>query len=337
MDDVNVLEILADEVAPEDLPEQVIIHRRIPVESDEESSIDPDPILTTIDEMGPGIDDITGDAKLFQEAATEYQLAYQSLDKKYSEQAILVHEASEALKASQSHVEELQKEMDALKQNRESDIQLAVGGVVLQYEQHLTSEQSRAQAQQSTIAELQGQIQVFQVSLSQRELPSVGVTQEGENLRDQIFNYVLGTVNTKRGTAVYDSPDQPYSFQKHVRFGDRPNQPDLELDASGPGITPESLTTVPTQIPSRSSTPYRGTSQGLMNRTFDVSNISPTNFGAAQDAATIAAEVSAAAMAQVSKECWCMWEPKITKLRGGYSADAELVFRSWWADILGNI
>ena len=74
-----------------------------------------------------------------------------------------------------------------------------------------------------------------------------------------------------------------------------------------------------------------------MNRTFDISNISPTNFGAAQDVATIAAEVSAAAVAQVSKEFWCMWEPKITKLHSGYSADAELVFRSWWADILANI
>ena len=219
MDDVNVLEIPADEVAPEDLPERVIVHWHIPVKSEEESSIDTDPVLTTIDETGPGVDDITGDAKLFQEAATEYQLAYQSLDKKYSEQAVLVLEALEALKASQSHVEELQKEMDALKQNRESNIQLAVGGAVLQYEQRLTLEQSRAQAQQSTITELQGQIQALQVSLSQRDLPSVpleGATQEGENLRDKVFNYVPGTVNTRRGTAVYDSPDQPYSFQKHV-------------------------------------------------------------------------------------------------------------------------
>ena len=32
-----------------------------------------------------------------------------------------------------------------------------------------------------------------------------------------------------------------------------------------------------------------------------------------------------------------MWEPKITKLCGGYSADAELVFQSWLADILANI
>ena len=32
-----------------------------------------------------------------------------------------------------------------------------------------------------------------------------------------------------------------------------------------------------------------------------------------------------------------MQEPKITKLHGGYSADAELVFRSWRANILANI
>ena len=32
-----------------------------------------------------------------------------------------------------------------------------------------------------------------------------------------------------------------------------------------------------------------------------------------------------------------MREPKITKLRGGYSADTELVFPSWWVDILANI
>ena len=84
MDDMNVLKIPADEAAHEDLPEQVIVCWRIPVESEEESSVDTDPVLTTIDETGPGVEDITGDAKLFQEAATEYQLAYQSLDKKYS-------------------------------------------------------------------------------------------------------------------------------------------------------------------------------------------------------------------------------------------------------------
>ena len=340
MTNIDTVEIPADQFAPEELPQRVIINRRVPIESDEESIIDPD-ILTTIDETGSGTGDIADDAKLFQDAATEYQLAYQSLDKKYSEQAVLVHEASEALKASEDRTKELQKELDALKKNRESDIELAVGGAVLQYEELLSSEQSRAQDQQATIAELKGQIQAMQESLtSQKDLPSVpseGVTQEGKNLREKVFNYVPGTVNTRRGAAVYDSPDQPYSFQKHVRFRDRFKQPDLESDVEESGITVNIPKMATSQIPARSSTPYRGASEGPMNRTFEVSGISPTNLGAAHDAATIAAEVSAAAAAQASKEFRRMREPKITKLRGGYSADAELVFRSWRADILANI
>ena len=340
MANINTVEIPADQFAPEELPQRVIVNRRVPIESDEESTIDPD-ILTTIDETGSGTGDIVDDAKLFQDAATEYQLAYQSLDKKYSEQAVLVHEASEALKVSEGRTKELQQELDALKKNRESDIQLAIGGAVLQYEELLTTEQSRAQDQQATIAELQGQIKALQESLtSQKDLPSVpseGLTQEGENLREKVFNYVPGTVNTRRGAAVYDSPDQPYSFQKHVRFRDRFKQPDLESDVEESGITTRIPKVTTTQIPARSSTPYRGASEGPMNRTFDVSGISPPNLGAAHDAATIAAEVSAAAAAQASKEFRRMREPKITKLRGGYSADAELVFRSWRADILANI
>ena len=69
----------------------------------------------------------------------------------------------------------------------------------------------------------------------------------------------------------------------------------------------------------------------------DVSEILPL-LGNPEDAATIVAEVSAAAVAQASKEFWHMWEPKITKFKGRYSADAELVFRSWCsANILSHI
>ena len=112
---------------------------------------------------------------------------------------------------------EFQEEVNALKQTHESDIQQAVRQAVTQYEQCLSSEQSHTQQHQSIIAELQGQVQVLQVSLSsQRELPSVGATQEGINLRDEIFNYIPGTVNTNWGAVVYESPDQAFSFQKHV-------------------------------------------------------------------------------------------------------------------------
>ena len=87
-----------------------------------------------------------------------------------------------------------------------------------------------------------------------------------------------------------------------------------------------------------SSMPYQTSAipTNPLNCTFDVSAISPLT-GNPKDAATITAEVSAAAAAQASKEFRCMWEPKITKFKGRYSADAELVFRYWQADILSHI
>ena len=157
------------------------------------------------------------------------------------------------------------------------------------------------------------------------------VTQEEVDLREEVFNYVPGMVNTYWGAAVYHSPDQPFQFQKQVRFRDRSHWPDLESDTAGSGVPPTS------HLPPFSSMAFCRSSQVPLNGTFDVSGILVTNIGNAQDAATIAAEVLAAAVAQASKEFWCKREPKITKLRGGYSADAELIFWSWQADVLANI
>ena len=72
------------------------------------------------------------------------------------------------------------------------------------------------------------------------------------------------------------------------------------------------------------------------NQTFDVSHI-PNLTSVPQDAAAIAAEVLAAAAAQALKEFCRMRDPKITKFKGGYSADAELTFRSWRMDIITHI
>ena len=82
-----------------------------------------------------------------------------------------------------------------------------------------------------------------------------------------------------------------------------------------------------------SSTPYHAIPS---NRMFDVRTDAPL-VDDSRNTATIAAEVSAAAAAQASKEFCKMRELKITKLRGGYSANAELMFHSWKSDILTNI
>ena len=89
-------------------------------------------------------------------------------------------------------------------------------------------------------------------------------------------------------------------------------------------------------MPKFTSTLHRVARAILSDRTFDVSPMAPL-VNDSKDAATIAAEVSAAAAVQASKEFCRMREPKITKLKHGYSADAELMFRSWRSDILAHI
>ena len=329
----NVLKVSGEEIPSLELADQIAVHKRVPVM--ELSSMSVDTSSTTMsmsvqqpqheaEESGLEHGDIVQDAQFFQDKAMEYQVAYQSLEDKYTHQAILMKEASEALKASESCVSAMQEELMTLKHNHEADIQRAVGNVVSQYEHQLSSAQSHTHDYQSAIMQLQEQVQVLQVSLaSQRDLPSVGTSQREVDLQEEVFNFIPGTVNTNRGAAVYHSPDQPFQFQKQVRFGDRPHQPDLESDtvaSSGPQSS---------HIPPYASTPFCGSSLVPLNHTFNVSGIPVSNTGNAQDAATIVAKVLAAAVAQASKEFRQMQEPKITKLWGGYLADTELVFQSW--------
>ena len=217
--------------------------------------------------------DIIQDAQFFQDVATEYQLAYQSLEEKYNHQAVLVKEASEVLKASESCVSAMQEELMTLQHNRNADIWKAVGNAVSQYEHQLSTVQSCTHDNQSAIVKLQEQVQVLQVLLaSQRDLPSVGTSQREVDLREEVFNFIPGTVNTNRGAAVYHSPYQPFQFQKQVWFRDRPHQPDLESDTAGLGPQVS-------HIPPYASTPFHRSSQVLLNCTFDVSGIPVSNIG----------------------------------------------------------
>ena len=126
-DGENVLEVSGKEIPSMELADQIAIRRWIPVMDPEMTdNTDPDPVPASINDSGSETGDIVQDAQFFQDAATEYQLTYQSLDEKYTHQAVLVKEASEALKASESHVAELQEEVMALKRTRETDIQQTV-------------------------------------------------------------------------------------------------------------------------------------------------------------------------------------------------------------------
>ena len=115
-----------------------------------------------------------------------------------------------------------------------------------------------------------------------------------------------------------------------MRFQDNASSPDLKPEANlGESRSAQPIaSTVPTytlpHIPSthHTSTPFCMPSTVPHNRTFDVSSMAPLASNT-QDAATIVAEVSAAAAAQASKEFCRMREPKITKLKGGYSAFSQ--------------
>ena len=240
-----------------------------------------------------------------------------------------MQEASGALLTAESQASQKQQELLDMQRKCEANIQSAVGKATVQYQEQLSSATQSLQAKDQAVQKWQDQVWTLELSLaSQANLPSVVQSQEEGDLCKEVFDYVPGTVNTRWGAATYQSRDQPFQFQKQVWFGDRSLVPDLKSSTD-----PKDPTNSSHAIPF-SSTPFPDTKP--INKTFDVSQISPLTNNH-QDVATIAAEVSAGAAAQASKEFCCMHEPKIMKFKGGYSADAELLFRSWHMDILSNI
>ena len=302
------------------------------------------------------------DVKYFHNAALSYQDAYEALQvqqvelqTKFTEQAQLVQEASDALKGNEAesaaHQQELVFKLTTLRNQREADIQQAVGQAVVQYRDQLslaqTTQQQRDREHQQSIQKLQEQVRALELSLAgQATLPSVPASSSQMGLRREIFDILPGTVNTCQGATQYESQDQAFSFQKQVRFKDNNTSPELgpainsgegrptpTLPVIPPRLSDISRISHPPHLPHHSSTPYRAP---IHDHTFDVEPAAPL-VNESRQVANIAAEVSAAAAAQASKEFRRMREPKIMKLKGGYSADAELMFRSWKSDILANI
>ena len=144
---------------------------------------------------------------------------------------------------------------------------------------------------------------------------------ESRNLWEEVVGVVPGMVNTKQGAAKYNSTDQPFSFTRHVHFGDK------NEDTSGLASLPISLT------------PYKETKMGQTKPVINLSDIQELGSVAESSnvAAQAAAEVSLDAVTQTMKEFRRLKDSKIPKFKGGYSSDAELVFRSWRTDIQTEI
>ena len=132
----DALEVSEEEIPAQELADQIAVHRQIPITDPDSMLVNTssEPILVSAQQLqweaedsGSEAGDIIRDAQFFQDAATEYQLTYQSLDEKYTHQAVLVKEASEALKASESCVSVLQEELMAPKCSHKADIHKAVG------------------------------------------------------------------------------------------------------------------------------------------------------------------------------------------------------------------
>ena len=99
------------------------------------------------------------DVKYFHNAALGYQDAYKTLQlqqeelqSKFSEQAKLVQEASEALRAAEVESSAQQQEIAAIQSQWEADIQQAIGQAMLEYRDQLSSAQNDLQQRIESIS-----------------------------------------------------------------------------------------------------------------------------------------------------------------------------------------
>ena len=167
----------------------------------------------------------------------------------------------------------------------------------------------------------------------------MGTSHSRSGLCEEVFNILPGTVNSCRGAAQYNSQDQAFSFHKQVRFEDNNSSPKLRPDVGSQGgrSTQPATTNAPRlsniliipSMPTYTFMPYHVAGTIPSDKTFDVSPITPLASNP-QDATTIMAEVLVVTATQALKEFHRICEPKITKLKGGYSADASSFF------VLGN-
>ena len=138
-----------------------------------------------------------------------YKNLYQwqiELQGKCDKQSKLLKEASAAIKTTDAEAKQRHQALLDVQCNKQQEFDQAIQGAVQQYKVQLNTAQNKLQSRdrehQLTIKQLQDKINMLEItSMSQANLPSVATSnpQEEPGLHSQIFGYVTGTVNTKRG------------------------------------------------------------------------------------------------------------------------------------------
>ena len=99
-----------DHSPPKDLASQIAVWRTTPTPETHQQGFKHPHVQQAI-----GVKDLVGDilqdAKLYQDAAIEYQSTYKALQKRYSEQVCLMQEASGALLTAESQASQKQQEL----------------------------------------------------------------------------------------------------------------------------------------------------------------------------------------------------------------------------------
>ena len=151
---------------------------------------------------------------------------------------------------------ECSKSCWSLRRSCDADIQQAVSRAVSQYQTQLNAAQTCNQWASSCHSAIMRARQNTRVVVGKSGRSAFGgLNPMGGGFAGGGFQHPSRHSQCElEGATAYHSPDQPFSFQKQVWFGDRPNQPDLRSDTDlGEWVPPPpSGHNMP-----HSSTPYR--------------------------------------------------------------------------------
>ena len=205
-------------------------------------------------------------------------------------------EVSSEIERIKKHMEEqMQKERAEATKTSEHQLQYIMSELHALKEKHKKDTKERKVDEKALLENIKASIDPIQKS-DYKTGDHIGIGARLKHLQEEVTNYLLPTVNKKRGAAITtdntfrDLTLGRYRDTRHVHFASTPIRP-------------------------------------------EVSNINLTTPPRAPKEETIAESVLQNTMQMLASEFKQTQEPKIQKFRGGTSSGALLVFKSWMQDI----